>query len=162
MEENLDLWTTIPEAVERTKISQRTIERRIAEGHLRTQKRPIPGRKPLVVINPEDLAALTQQTLRPIVETRQDDNLPTRQNGKAPTRQPDMASLLAALTAPRVSPAEKIYLTLKEAAAFVGLPQSHIKTQIKAGTIPAIKLAGWRIRRDDLSEYKPAIVPLAE
>ena len=152
MEENLEQWVTIPEAVERTNISQRTIERRIAEGDLRTQKRPMPGRKPLVVIHPEDLATLTQQTLRPIVESRQGDNLPTRQT-KTPNRQPDMAGLLAALATPRVTLDKKIYLTIKEASAFLGLPQTHIRAQIKAEKIPATKLAGWRIRRVDLEAY---------
>lgn len=162
MEENLDLWPTIPEAVQRTGISQRTLERRIADGIIRTQKRPIPNRKPLVVLHPEDVESLTRQTLRPIVETRQSDILPVRQHDKVPPRQPDMAVLLKALTEPRVNLSEKVYLTVKEAAALLGLPQTHVRAQVKSGSIPAIKLAGWRIRRNDVLAYHPAIVELAE
>jgi excisionase family DNA binding protein len=147
---SIDAWPTIPEAVEQTKISQRTLERRIEEGVIRTQKRPVPGRKPLVVLHPNDVADMAQRTLRPQVDN---GNLPIRQ-ASPPIRQPDIAAALNALAAPRLALSEKIYLTVKEAAALSGLPVSHIRKQIRQGVIPAKRLAGWRILREDVVAYR--------
>jgi hypothetical protein len=42
------------------------------------------------------------------------------------------------------------YLTLADASAEKGLSQAYLRRQIAAGTLPAVRDRGWRIRRRDL------------
>ena len=47
---------------------------------------------------------------------------------------------------------DKLFLTIKEAARFAGLPQATIRRLIHAAAIPAVKAGGWRIKRSDLEQ----------
>ena len=47
---------------------------------------------------------------------------------------------------------DKLFLTIKEAARFAGLPQATIRRLIHAGKIPAVKAGGWRIKRSELEK----------
>ena len=47
---------------------------------------------------------------------------------------------------------DKLFLNIKEAARYAGLPQSTIRHLIHAGKIPAVKAGGWRIKRSDLEQ----------
>ena len=44
----------------------------------------------------------------------------------------------------------QIFLTLKEAADYSGLPKAWLLRDIKSGKLQAIKAGGWRIRRSAL------------
>ena len=75
------------------------------------------------------------------------------------TRYGDYAQLLKALCiADRISPAsavpvgQKVFLNLKEAAEYSGMPKAWLMREIKSGEIKAIKAGGWRIRRSDLEQ----------
>jgi excisionase family DNA binding protein len=137
-------WPTLQEVHERTGISDRTLHRKINDGTLRKANRNLPGRKPVVVIDPQDAAALEATTLKPIPVSN--GTLPaTRQNGKMPDS--DILPLLAKLTE---ALEKKLFLSLKEAARYSGLPQSYLQRRIKEGTLSAKKIGGWRIRRNDL------------
>src|SRR5712692_6529257 len=96
-------WQTKAEVRERTGISERTLERLIQDKKIRREYRRIPGRKPLSIIHPDDVAELEVKTAKLVPAER----LPVP---KLP--QPDL-SLLAALL-PRTLPEKKLYLTLKE------------------------------------------------
>ncbi len=68
-----------------------------------------------------------------------------------------LARLFAALsprTAPLQDPASemealgrKLFLSVKEAAVYAGLPESTIRRLIARQTLPAVKVGGWRIQR---------------
>src|SRR4051812_36175605 len=137
-----DDWLTKAETKERTGISERTLERLIHEDKVRHEYRRIPGRKPLTIIHPEDVAELEVKTAKMVP-----GSLPVP---KPPVR--DMAELLAAL-APRLTIDKKLYLTLKEASEFSGLPITYLKRAIKEKLLPAVKIPHYRIRRDDLEAH---------
>jgi hypothetical protein len=52
------------DVVIQTGMSERTIYRYITEGKIRQAQRPLPGRKPLTVLHPDDIAAVTATRVR--------------------------------------------------------------------------------------------------
>ena len=86
-------------------ISPRTVERYCETGKLRTAKRLVPGRKPLVIVHPEDVAALQAQTLKPQPDL-----------GKKRTRKPK----------PSAPVPETTYITRDQAAQVLGLPRPFV------------------------------------
>jgi excisionase family DNA binding protein len=137
-------WPTLAEVVQRTGISERTLHRKIQAGELRREYRRIPNRKPVSILDPQNVAELEQTILHPIPT----DTLPAT----VPPHT-DMAALLAGLGITGVSLDKKIYLSIVEAAQLSGLPKAYLQRCIKDGTLPAKNLggpAGWRIRRSDL------------
>ena len=60
--------------------------------------------------------------------------------------------LQSLLSGPDVPLKDKLFLTVKEAVRFSGLPESTIRRLLRSGKLPGIKLGGWRIRRADLEE----------
>ncbi len=68
-----------------------------------------------------------------------------------------LARLLAAVSAPAVpvpDPAaelevlgRKLFLSIKEASVYAGLPKTTIRRLIAQQTLPAVKAGGWRIQR---------------
>jgi len=150
-------WLTIPQVIERTGFSLRTVERKLQSQAVETAKRPEPGKRPITVINPEDLPKLTAHALKPVREpamsTRRDMPLPVN----LLTRQSDIRDVLAALVGLRVPLSQKLFLDRREAAEYTGLPQAEIKRLVKEGVIPSFKVSGrlWRIVRKDLERYNP-------
>jgi excisionase family DNA binding protein len=150
-------WITLPELSQQTGISERTLRRRCQDQTLETAHRPIPGRKPLVVVSPESVRKLQAETLKPYPMPPK-ETLPAKpasRAGNGRMTNPDMRSLLAAWPHSGVSIEKRVFLTLKEAAEFVGLPAAYLKRKIKAEEIPAIVAGGYRIRRSVLEEYNP-------
>jgi excisionase family DNA binding protein len=139
-------WVSKVEARERTGLSERTLERKIQDKEIRREYRPFPGRKPLAVLHPNDVAKLEEKTLKPIAM-----QTPTSALLAVKPAQPDMAALSAVLQRLKIN--EKLYLTLDEAAEYAGLPRSYIYKQIKQGVIHAVKMSGWRIKRKDLENH---------
>src|SRR5262245_41186600 len=56
-------WQPKMEVAESLGISERTLERLIQQKRIRRAYRRVPGRKPLAVLNPEDVAVLKSETL---------------------------------------------------------------------------------------------------
>jgi hypothetical protein len=167
MEEDRKLWQTKFDVVKALGLSERTLERKIAEGTIRREFRNVPGRKPISILHPDNVAKLKTETLEAIPA-------PKREIAKA-TAQPDLAAFLAALTEvlklgltppqithqarpqlARVPVQNKLYLSLKEAADFSGLPQAYLLRKIKDGAIPAVKVPAWRIGREDQERHNAA------
>ena len=78
---------------------------------------------------------------------------------EAPQQQPALVpradllpSLLQTLFPSDLPLRDKLFLTIKEAARFAGLPQATIRRLIHAAAIPAVKAGGWRIKRSDLEQ----------
>lgn len=164
--EDLSNWLTIPQMAAATGKSIRSIERLITLHRVTVAKRPVEGMKPVTVIAPEEVAkhkAVYRPTVEPqtaIATTRQSDKLPAT----ATLRQADTKAILRAIERLRLPISQKVYLTAKEAALFLGFPQSETKRLVDAGRIPSIRLSnGWRrIARKDLEHYAPPSVGLTE
>lgn len=159
--ENYDAWLTKQEVRQRIGISERTLERKIQDGEIRRQYRNVPGRKPLAIIHPKDVEKLQNKTLKPV---------PVKANRKGTnnavslrTPQKDMAAFMTAfMAASPVLAEKKFYLSLKEASQLSGLPMSYLKRKITEGIVPAVKVPGWRIRREDLARYDAVTGTMAE
>ena len=144
-------WPTIDEVSEKTKLSKRSIQRRIESGELTKGSRNVPGRRPLTVVDPQDVEKLTQQTLTPVPVPRPRE-----------PRQSELAQALVALAStvtPRhgdtgangaVPVERKIFLTLKEAVAFSGLTEAHLRRLLKSKRLKCVMSGGYRLRRTDL------------
>ena len=142
-------WPTIDEVSERTKLSKRSIQRRIESGELKKGARNVPGRRPLTVVDPQDVERLSQQTLTPVPVPRKEPR-------------PDLAQALVTLASTMSSrhdatggngavPIErKIFLTLKEAVAFSGLTEAHLRRLLKSKRLKCVMSGGYRIKRADL------------
>jgi excisionase family DNA binding protein len=146
-------WPTLAEATNKTGISERSLHRMIANNAIRREYRREAGKKPVIILDPEQVEALTQRTVHPIATP---ETLPAKTTQPAKVPQADMVALLSALTEPSVPLRDKFYLTLKEAAKLSGLPQAFLLRKIKDGDIPASKVPAWRIRREDLESYRIA------
>ena len=146
-------WKTQAEAAEILQVSPRTIARLAAQQKLQRGLRRVPGRKPLPVFHPGDIEAIRAETVQvkpfPVSERPEGTALARRPN---PAAVDLIAQLFADQTAlPRAVPVEqKIFLTLKEAADYSGLPKAWLLRDIKSGKLQAIKAGGWRIRRSAL------------
>ena len=151
----LDDWKTQAEAAEILRCSQKTVGRMAAQKKIQRVLRRVPGRKPMPVFNPDDIEAIRAEMVQvepfPVKE---------RGKGKALARLPSQGGvdLLAQLLADRISPArsvpveQKVFLNLKEAVEYSGMPKAWLLREIKSGKIKAIKAGGWRIRRSDLEQ----------
>jgi excisionase family DNA binding protein len=147
-----DDWPSLEEVVESTGVSKRTIQRKIEAGEIHKAYRNVPGRKPLPVLDPQDAAKLSQQTLKPIPVPK--DIIRKQETSIAPRN--DIAALAQFLAPLAVIGLDrKDYLSLKEAAVVSGLPRAYLKRKVKEGVLPAVKLPAWRIRREDLRNFRP-------
>ncbi len=150
MAKDLSSWPTKGEVVAQIGISERSLERLIQKKQVRRGYRRVPGRRSLAVLHPDDIEKLKQETLLP---------LPDSPTGSKATllpvaRQATVANLLAALAVngTQVPLHRKLYLSVKEAAKYSGLPQAYLRRLIGDGTLTALKAGGYRIRRSDLEK----------
>jgi len=134
--DNLEVWPAKEQVAKETGISVRTLDRKIAAGELRQEYRPIPHRKPLAVLHPEDVTKLTTVTLKPVPAPKKTESAMTES----------------------VPVTQKLYLTIAEAANYSGLPKSYLQRCLQAGVLPGVKIGGWRIRRSDLFRHKAVSV----
>ncbi len=149
-------WPTKQQVADETGVSVRTLERMIQQKQLQVAQRRISGRKPLVVISPADVERLKQESLEPQAFVMPEEK--KRAGSKALTRATppaallDAISVLASQSATSVRLAERVFLSVPEAAAFTGLPKSYLYKQVRSGELKALKLGGWKIRRRDLEQ----------
>jgi len=59
-------WPTLEQAVARTKISKRSFYRMISDKEIQRQYRREPGKKPIIVLDPDRVKALEEQVMHPI------------------------------------------------------------------------------------------------
>ena len=153
--DQLEDWKTQAEAAEILQCSQKTVSRMAAQKKIQRVLRRVPGRKPMPVFNPDDIEAIRAEMV-------QVEPFPVKERGEVKTlaRQTSQGGveLLAQLLADRMSPArsvpveQKVFLNLKEAAEYSGMPKAWLVREIKSGKIKAIKAGGWRLRRSDLEQ----------
>ena len=152
MDDNLlDDWFTKSQAAAFLQVSEKTVERMAHKGEIRRETRKRPGVRPSPVYSPEDLdrvkaAQIPQVAVMP----------PQAEAGGVPALvapRMDLPSLLQSfVTGPDVPLKDKLFLTVKEAVRFSGLPESTIRSLLRSGKLPGFKAGGWRIRRADLEE----------
>ena len=145
----LDDWLTKVQAATFLQVSEKTIERLATKGDIRRATRKRQGARPLPVYDLEDLQKVKDsQTAQPTIVP---ESQPTQTKALAP--RVDLPSFLQAFSpAGDVPLKDKLFLNLKEAARYAGLPQSLIRRLIRANKLNAIKAGGWRIKRTDLEQ----------
>lgn len=162
-------WLTKQQAADAIGVSTKLVEQLAKGRKIQTAKwkRPEGGPR-LSVYHPGDVAR--ERTARnpdaePFVLAPGQDAPTADDRGVAvAVRQPGAEQFLQALAAAvggtsqnsqshSVRTAERLFLTIPDAADYSGLPQSHIRGLMKTGALKAMKTGGgWRIRRADLEK----------
>ena len=150
MSDTIDDWFTKSQAAAFLKISEKTIERLAAKGEIRRASRKRPGVRPLPVYDPDDLQQIRDSQI-PRVEIVSQAQ-PQQRSALVPRAVDLLPSLLQNLLPSDLPLRDKLFLTVKEAARFAGLPKATIRRLIHAAKIPAVKAGGWRIKRSDLEQ----------
>ena len=147
----LDDWFTKSQAATFLQVSEKTIERLARKGEIRRETRKRPGVRASPVYSPEDLDRVKN------AQTPQVAVLPP------PRRRPVvfphsfpawsfLPSFNRSYSGADVPLRDKLFLSVKEAVRFSGLPESTIRRLLRSGKLPGVKTGGWRIRRGDLEE----------
>ena len=127
-----------------------SIGRLARKGEIRRETRKRPGVRPSPVYSPEDLNRVKN------AQTPQVAVLPPQaEAGGVPALVPrvELPSFLQSLLSGADVPLrDKLFLSVKEAVRFSGLPESTIRCLLRSGKLPGVKAGGWRIRRGDLEE----------
>ncbi len=147
---NYDAWLPMPEVETRTGMSQRTIYRMVQEGKLRQASRPIPGRRPLPIFHPDDVATFEEQRVKgsseilpPSIAKARSVKLLAGGNGNTGAEPPAYWALSELRC--------KVYLETQEAVLYSGLTETYLAELAKAGTIKRIdNMRPFRYRRADL------------
>jgi excisionase family DNA binding protein len=151
----LKSWTPKLEVVSRLGISIKTLDRMITSGKIEQAYIAIPGRRPMPVLNPSDVAKLEATTVQPkpfVMAAAPEGGsagteLAVRSSAAAV---PALVELLQAVARPAPQP---LFLTMDESAQYSGLPVATLKQFVANGKLPALKTGrGWRIRKQDLEE----------
>ena len=150
MDDTIDDWFTKSQAAAFLKISEKTIERLATKGTVRRATRKRPGVRPLPVYNPDDLEQIRDSQIPRVEIVPQAE--PQQRSALVPRAVDLLPSLLQNLLPSDLPLRDKLFLTVKEASRFAGLPQTTIRRLIHAAAIPAVKAGGWRIRRADLEQ----------
>ncbi len=111
--DNPDDWLPIGEVITRTGLSQRTVYRMVSDGRLKQGQRRIPGRRPLSVFDPAEVAKNSTAFSKP------------RENQPVIDSQ-DTEALSCALLPPSEL-SFKLYLTEEEAVRYTGFGLAHLR-----------------------------------
>ena len=136
--ENFDEWIPKAQFAQELNISEKTVERLVAQGHIRSSYRRVPGRRSMVILHPDDCAKMRDESLRP---------QPIPANSPTPKRQ--KKTLI-----PQPLQA-KVFLDLQEASAYSGLPEGLLKDLIRRGQLWAIKRGRYFLKREALEDLQP-------
>lgn len=151
-------WPSPTEVADRLGVSLKTIERAVERGEIQKAYRKMPGRRAAVVLNPDDVDRYSAASVQPEAFMMPADTGEPAPNGhgKALAVRPPVT--MAALPAmfeylqsiARPAPVT-LYLDVKAAAEYSGLPISTIRMLIDSDRLPAMKTGrGFRVRRKDL------------
>ena len=147
-------WPTKAEVMALTGLSMRSIERAIEEGTIRREYRKQPGKRSIAVLHPEDVEQFKKEAkpVGPLI-------LPPQPNGDGatvPATRTDPVSRAVAsflsLALPHVAQERKRFLTLPEAASYVGLPEAYLRRCIKEGMLSSVRAGRFYVRRADLDQ----------
>jgi hypothetical protein len=144
-------WLTKQEAVSLTKISLRTIEREIAAGNVRTKQRRQVGRRSVTVLHPDDVERL-RSDFTPLSSASEPAGV-EEGSIQLPVLRPaaDVLTALVQNLHPLVKE-HRLFLPIKEAATYAGLPEGYLRKMIKAGKLKPILHGGYYIRLRDFDK----------
>jgi excisionase family DNA binding protein len=132
--EDFSTWIPKQDACEQLGYSYRTLERKLIKLKLRTAQRDVPGRHPITIIHPADFQRLKNQVI-PATPA------PIAENGTEleprPSLPPALRNFAAAVLGTLPYPPRKLFLTLREAADYSGLPQTDLERLIASGELKA-------------------------
>lgn len=154
-------WLTKQQAAEAIGVSTKTVEKLTEEKQLQKAfyKRPETGVR-IAVYHPEDVARLRKERnpeAEPFVLPAAEAEPKASEKALA-IRQPAADQLFQALTAAfsgsqNSQKSWKLFLSIREAAKYSGLPQAMLRRMAQKEEIRAFKTAlGWRISRKSLEE----------
>lgn len=152
-------WLPQSEAARRLGISERTLERRLeakAADAPEMQWRPRPGRKPEKVYNPRDIERLTARMAKTIPAGSPLLPAPGAPAHSAMIPADAMARFLDGFTAilvNRLTPPEppKQWLSMAEAAKYVGLSEALLRRLVRAGRLPYVRDGNsWKVSKAHL------------
>jgi hypothetical protein len=146
--EDFSGWIAKVEAAKTLGIGIRTLERRIQEQGLRVAHRRIPNRKPLAVLHPDDFATLQAEMMpaTPAPVENESKEIAVRSVSRS------ALEVVALMRAAQASPTLPLFLDLKAAATYSGLPQAYLRELIQQKKLKAVNRAGWRISRHSLEQ----------
>jgi len=142
-------WYTIKEAVACTGLSESTFQRMIRRREIQREYRPVPGRKDVIVLDPDRIRALTTQPRHP-VPTQDSTALVAKPSILSA---PDLTALIAVLRAPPIPLADKLLLTTAEAARFSGLSTDELRAAAHDHRLPHLGQKPYKFRPADLRRY---------
>src|SRR5690242_5101472 len=123
--EDLSLWIPKADIVRETGISERTLERRIQSKQIRVAYRTLPGRRPLPVLHPEDAEAIRGEMVERVTAEGE-----RQSTALVPVRAVDALTTLMATFAKQVPKERPLFLTIKEASEYAGLPMAYLRRLI--------------------------------
>jgi hypothetical protein len=144
-------WIPKAQAAKMTGKGMRTLERFVQQGKIRQAYVEVPGRRPLPVFHPGDVAkfvakqvaAMPVEAAAQVPAVRPRASLPAVAQWRREVAEPAPERLSDLV--------HKFNYTILEAVRVSGLPESYIRHKIHTGALPARKIGGWRIRREDLA-----------
>jgi hypothetical protein len=147
--QNYDNWLPMAEVRQRTGMSERTIYRLVETGKLHQARRPIPGRKPLPVYDPDTVAELENLALKARPHVMHPSISQELSLARETARETGLAEALNHLAECQTLAelARKTYLKIDEARALTGLSVEQIQMAAREGRV---KRLGRVYRRVDL------------
>jgi excisionase family DNA binding protein len=159
------LWLSKSDAAAQLGVSERTLDRLC-----RDDKGPelkyvrLPGRRPKPVYNPTDVERLAAANQRAMVIAPDSPLAPvshsaTKALARAVPLGPAAAQFRALLEGlfrvarEQAGPAEKLYLTIPEAAAYTGLSKTLLRRLVSQGRLPAVRDRALKVLRRDLAAH---------
>jgi excisionase family DNA binding protein len=147
---NVELWLTKAECAARLACSEKTIERLVRRGQLHRRTRHRTGKKRMPVYSPDDIGKIQEQNARAA------PGAPGTALAAIGKQRGDVLALfteaLERRNAPATPQAPNAYLTVDQAAAYIGRTTTFIRRAIKDKSLPAVRDGGWRIRKADLEK----------
>lgn len=148
-------WLTKQEAAKLVGVSERSIERLVADGKIHQRYLRVANRRPIAVLNPADIEKVKEETLAkippPVVEQNGNGHshaLVPRAKGSG-----DLAAMLLSTLQGKTDekPARR-FITLAEASQYVGLTQAYLRRLIDEGKLEAVRDVHIKVRRGDLDK----------
>jgi excisionase family DNA binding protein len=144
---DLSTWLTKTQAATRLGTSVKTIERLARRKQLRQRTRQTANSQPAAVYDPAEVER--------IAEKRGLAGALVAVGGAGDVQQPGPADATKRAAAPAVRIERKVWLTVREAAAYSGLPLAFLRESLRNGDLRGRKFGGsWRVRRNILEAWE--------
>jgi excisionase family DNA binding protein len=159
----LSAWLTEQEAADRIGCTPRTVRRMVQEGRgPEVARRRVPGRKPERVYHPADVDRIASRLAPVNALVAVPATVPAAAVTMTPSPTPVTAEHLAALAGHlielvRPAPPAPVrpWMTLDEAAAYIGLSRAFLARLVREGGIPSVRDRAIKVPRAALDAFDP-------